>query len=153
MSQAEKTRSLTYDIVIVGVMAAGVFVITSVVKIGPIPTPAGPTQIKLGNAFCLLAGMLFGGIRGGLAAGIGSALFDLTNPAFVSSAPFTLYFGKSVIVLMMAGSNFTAALIACSTKFITSGINAVIAIVISVPLALICRKALEKAGLGKKFLA
>ena len=186
MSQAEKTRSLTYDIVIVGVMA--------VVKIGPIPTPAGPTQIKLGNAFCLLAGMLFGGIRGGLAAGIGSALFDLTNPAFVSSAPFTLvfffmmgfvsgvvshlggrqgrsvswniagavlgaasylvlYLGKSMIVLMMAGSDIRAAAIACSTKFITSGINAVIAIVISVPLALICRKALEKAGLGKKFLA
>ena len=82
----------TYDIVIVGVMAALVFAATFFLKIGPIPTPVGPTQIKLANALCLLAGMLFGGVRGGLAAGIGSALFDLSNPAFVESAPFTLVF-------------------------------------------------------------
>lgn len=82
----------TYDIIVVGVMAAVIFAATSLLKIGPIPTPSGPTQIKLANAICLLGGMLFGGVRGGLAAGIGSMFFDLSNPAFVSSAPFTLVF-------------------------------------------------------------
>ena len=46
----------TYDLVIVGVMAALVFAATFFLKIGPIPTPVGPTQIKLANALCLLAG-------------------------------------------------------------------------------------------------
>lgn len=78
------------DLVLVGVMAAVVFVVTYLIKIGPIPTPAGPTQLKLGNAFCLLGGILLGKTKGGLAAGIGSMLFDLTNPAFVSDAPITL---------------------------------------------------------------
>ena len=194
MSSNEKKRSLTYDIVIVGVMAAVIFVITSFVKIGPIPTPAGNTMIKLANAFCLLAGLLFGGLRGGLAAGIGSALYDLTDPRFVASAPFTLffffmmglgagavshmggrkgksvtwniigsiagavtymvlYFCKKVIFLVAAGSDLGAAMTACSTIFITSGVNAVIGVVVAVPLAMVCRKALEKAGVGKKFMA
>ncbi len=191
MSKNNAKRNITYDIVIVGVMAAVIFVTTSVIKIGPIPTPAGNTMIKLANAFCLMAGILFGGVRGGLAAGIGSMLFDLTNPAFVSSAPFTLFFffmmaftagvvshigsfdgknnvinllgaiagsvtylvlylGKSVLVLVFAGSDFTAALAACSAKFITSGINAVIAVIIAVPLSIVCRKALERAGFKNK---
>lgn len=190
-NNTNKKKNLTYDIVIVGVMAAVIFVITSVVKIGPIPTPAGNTMIKLANAFCLMAGIMFGGVRGGLAAGIGSMFFDLTNPAFVASAPFTLvfffmmafvagvishigeangknltlniigavagsltyyvlYLGKSILVLVFAGSDFAAAVAACSAKFITSGINAVIAVIIAVPLAMVCRKALERAGFANK---
>lgn len=80
----------TYDIVVVGLMAAVCFATTAFLKIGPFPTPAGPTMLKVGNIFCLLAGLLFGGVRGGLAAGIGSALYDLTDPIFVADAPFTL---------------------------------------------------------------
>ena len=57
MTQQKKFS--TYDLVIVGVMAALVFAATFFLKIGPIPTPVGPTQIKLANALCLLAGMLF----------------------------------------------------------------------------------------------
>lgn len=76
--------------VAVGLMGAMVFVTTAYIKIGPIPTPAGPTMLKTGNILCLLAGLLFGSWRGGLAAGLGSAIYDLTDPAFISSAPFTL---------------------------------------------------------------
>ena len=36
-----------YDTVIIGVMAALCFVSTAFLKIGPIPTPAGPTMIKV----------------------------------------------------------------------------------------------------------
>ena len=46
----------------------------------------------MGNVMCLLSGMLLGAVQGGLAAGIGSMFFDLTNPAYVASAPFTFAF-------------------------------------------------------------
>ena len=78
-----------YDMVVVGVMAAIIFVLTYFVQI-PIPTPAGQTMIKSANIFILLAGLLFGGLRGGLAAGIGSMIYDLLDPRFISDAPLTL---------------------------------------------------------------
>ena len=52
-----KKRITVYDLVLVGLMGALVFVCTAFLKIGPIPTPAGPTQLKTGNAICLLAGV------------------------------------------------------------------------------------------------
>ena len=177
------------DLAEIGVLAALVFVATYFLKIGPIPTPAGPTQFKMGNAVCLLGAMVFGKTKGGLAAGIGSAMFDLTQPAFVAGAPFTfafffamsyvcgwvsklggndgtktkqnligaicgagtylvLHLGKSFISLLLQGSDASAALVACGTKFITSGVNAVFAIVVSVLLAPICKKALDRAYRG-----
>lgn len=81
----------TYDIVVVSLMAAMVFVTTYFIKI-EIPTPTGVTMLKAGNIVILLCAMLLGSVRGGLAAGIGSMLYDLTDPRFVASAPFTLVF-------------------------------------------------------------
>ena len=89
--QNKKTKINIYDMAVVGVMAAIIFVITYFIRI-PVATPVGETQLKLANAFCLLAGILFGGVRGGLAAGIGSMFFDLLNPKYIASAPFTLVF-------------------------------------------------------------
>lgn len=76
--------------VFTAVMAAFVFVATYLLKIR-IPTPAGYTMLKMGNVLCVLSGMLFGPVCGGLAAGIGSALYDLTDPAFASSALTTFF--------------------------------------------------------------
>lgn len=86
-----KSKITVYDIVIVALMAAMVFATTYFIKI-EIPTPAGITMLKAGNILCLLSALLFGSIRGGLAAGIGSMFFDLLNPMYVASAPFTLIF-------------------------------------------------------------
>lgn len=86
-----KNKITIYDIVIVALMAAMVFATTYFIKI-EIPTPAGVTMLKAGNILCLLAALLFGPLRGGLAAGIGSMFFDLLNPMYVASAPFTLVF-------------------------------------------------------------
>ncbi len=190
VSEKSPAKFGLYDVVVVGLMAAVCFVTTYFLRI-EIPTPAGLTNIKVGNIFCLLAGLLFGGLRGGLAAGIGSMFFDLLNPAYVASAPFTLVFffmmgfvcgivshlggrkgenlafniigaaagaltyfvlhiSKSIIVLMLSGSSFGAALAACSTKMITSGINVVTAVVASVILVIPLRIALTKAGVFKK---
>jgi len=182
----QKTKFSVRDMATVGVLAALVFVTTYFLKIGPIATPAGPTMIKVGNVVCILGALLFGGVRGGLAAGIGSMIYDLTDPAFVSSAPFTfvffflmaficgvishahgrdgkdakwnavgavagaasylvLHLGKTLITLMLSGSGLAAALTASGVKFITSGVNAVIAVVVSLLLAPVFRKALVGA--------
>ena len=74
------------DIVIVGLMAAIVFIFTSFLGLR-LPTPTGTVMLKTANVVCLLGGILFGGVRGGLAAGLGSALFDLTFPEY---APFAI---------------------------------------------------------------
>lgn len=84
-----KLRFSIYDMAIVGVMAAICFVVTYFIKI-EVPTPAGTTMIKLANGFCLLAGVLFGGVRGGLAAGFGSMFYDLLDPKYITDAPLTL---------------------------------------------------------------
>lgn len=84
-----KQKITLYDIVVVALMAAIVFVVTMFLSI-KVPTPTGQTMIKIANAFCLLAGILFGGWRGGLAAGIGSMFYDMTDPMFISGAWITL---------------------------------------------------------------
>lgn len=89
MHQNNKSPSV-HLMTAVGLMAALVFA-SSYISIN-IPTILGVSRIHFGNAFCLLSGFLLGGVPGGLAAGIGSCFFDLTNPLYISSAPFTLVF-------------------------------------------------------------
>lgn len=183
----KKSRFTLYRIVIIGLMAAMVFVCTMFLGIR-IPTPTGTTQLKTANAICLLTGLLFGGWTGGLAAGIGSALFDLTYPEWAAGAWLTfifffamgaicggiahaggaagknkarnwlaavcgavgywlLYIGKSILVLCLSGSAFSAAFIATTPKMLTGGINAVFAVVVSNLLAALLRPKLEAAGI------
>ena len=73
--------------VTVGVMAALTFALSHIEI--PIPSILGITRIHLGNSMCLLAGLLFGGMCGGLSGGIGSFFYDLTNPLYIASSPFT----------------------------------------------------------------
>ena len=47
------------------------------------------SRVHLGNGFCALAGLLFGPVTGGLASGIGSMLFDLTDPVYIAESPIT----------------------------------------------------------------
>ena len=78
-------------VAMVGVMGALVF--ASNYLYVPLPAIAGTTpRIHMGNIMCLLSGLILGPIPGGIAAGVGSLFFDLTNPLYVSSAPFTLVF-------------------------------------------------------------
>lgn len=72
---------------LIGVLSALVFAATYI-RID-IPTALGKTMIHLGNVVCLLGGLLFGPLTGGLSAGIGSALFDLFDPAYAPEAWIT----------------------------------------------------------------
>ncbi len=79
------------EIARIGIMAAAVYVASAFLQI-PIPTAIDNTRLHMGNVMCLLAGMLLGPLPGGFAAGFGSMFFDLTNPAYITSAPFTFVF-------------------------------------------------------------
>ena len=96
----ERNKSL-YRIILIGLMAAMVFVATTFLRFD-IPTPPDKTMIKLGNAVCVLSGLLLGGVGGGLAAGIGSALYDLADPVFAPEAWITLI--RFFLMGLIAGS-------------------------------------------------
>lgn len=88
MNTTVKNKKL-YALIIVGLMAALVYV-GNYMQI-KIPNGALVTRIHLGNSMCLLAGLLFGRLKGGLASGIGAALYDLFDPVYVVSAPYTFF--------------------------------------------------------------
>ena len=69
----KEKKFTTYQIVFVAVMTAIVCVVTF------FRFPFLGSQIHFANAMCLLSGMLFGPMLGGLAAGFGSMLYDLMN--------------------------------------------------------------------------
>lgn len=66
----KEKKFTTYQIVFVAVMAAIVCVVTF------FRFPLLGSKVHFANAMCLLSGMLFGPMLGGLAAGFGSMLYD-----------------------------------------------------------------------------
>ena len=80
---AQKNKHFTLiQITTIGVFAALVFVMNYL----QIPVPlsvGGATRIHLGNMMCLLSGFVLGPVGGGLAAGIGSELYDLFMGDFI----------------------------------------------------------------------
>lgn len=91
---AKRTESV-YAITFVGMMAAVVFV----ANFFSIPTAA--SRVHIANAVCLLGGMLFGGVYGGLAAAIGSGLFDIVGGWGLTEAVIT--FVNKGLMAMVCG--------------------------------------------------
>lgn len=55
-----------------------------------IPMPGGDaTSLHIGNAFCVLAALLLGGVYGGLAGSIGMTIADILDPVYITGAPKT----------------------------------------------------------------
>lgn len=166
-----------------GVMTALVYLSSALLQI-PISTAVGDTRLHMGNVMCLLSGLLLGSWQGGYAAGIGSMLFDLSNPAYISSAPFTYAFkflmawtcgkiaeqhqvdrkirffmgalsGSVLYIILYLSKSFIeskfilylpmhAVILALSQKAAVSGVNAFIAVCVSVPLGLSLYPVLRK---------
>lgn len=174
-------RKTLYRIIIVGLMAALVYA-GNYLQI-KIPNGVLVTRIHLGNSMCLLAGLLFGALNGGLASGIGAGLYDLFDPVYIVSAPYTfiskfamgmtagllrtnnekkrviiaaivgqvtyivLYLLKTYVTIIILGGTSQAAWAAVGTNAITSTVNAVLAVVIAVPLYFMLRAALKNTGI------
>ncbi len=97
----EKKKIFTVrNIALIGVLAAMVFVLTKFVSI-PIPSPLGKTAISCGNAMSILSALLFGPVIGGLSAGIGNALVDLTDPSWAPE--FWITFINKFAMAFVAG--------------------------------------------------
>ena len=78
----------TKKIVLAALMAA-LTIVGSALRITMPIDIAGTTSFHLGNIMCALSGILLGPWLGGLAAGLGSFLYDMTNPLYVSEAWIT----------------------------------------------------------------
>lgn len=125
----QKHKISLYHMVAIGLMAAVVFVVTMYLSIR-IPTPTGTTMIKLANAFILLCGLLIGPVCGGLAAGLGSMLFDLMTPEYAPEAwiTFLRFFlmawlcGWIAHAGQAAANKFSRNLIACIVAAVVSSV-------------------------------
>ena len=85
---ATTTRPSTRRIVVTALMAA-LTVAGSALRITIPVDIAGTTSFHLGNIMCALSGILLGPWYGALAAGLGSAIYDMMNPLYISEAWIT----------------------------------------------------------------
>lgn len=97
----QKKTMTAYDLAFIGVMAAIIYVVTM------FRIPVGQSKIHLANAVCLLAGILFGPVAGGLSAGIGSALYDALAGGYdIANVAITFVskFAMAAVCGLMTGS-------------------------------------------------
>ena len=72
----------------VGIMAALSYLAFTFLQI-KITLGGEVSSFHLGNTFCVLAALLFGGVPGGIAGAIGMTIGDLLDPIYITSAPKT----------------------------------------------------------------
>lgn len=83
----EKKKISTKQIVLVGLLAA-LTCVGSGLRI-KVPEAVGTSAFHLGNILCALSGVLLGPWLGGLAAGMGSAVYDMLDPLYISECWLT----------------------------------------------------------------
>ncbi len=84
----QTTKANTRKIVFTALMAA-LTVAGSALRITIPVDIAGTTSFHLGNIMCALGGILLGPWYGALSAGLGSAIYDMMNPLYISEAWIT----------------------------------------------------------------
>jgi len=85
----EKKQTFTTRRIVFAALMAALTVVGSALRITLPLDIAGTTSFHLGNIMCALSGILLGPWLGGLAAGLGSAIYDMTNPLYISEAWIT----------------------------------------------------------------
>lgn len=100
-----KQRMTTQRLAVLGMMTALVFAGNFARIVMPVPV-GGVPSFTLANILCVLSGLLLGPV-GGLASGLGSALYDLTNPLWAAECWITFLtkgtMGLMAGVAVMAG--------------------------------------------------
>lgn len=84
----EKRKLSTKKIVLTALMAA-LTVVGSGLRVKLPVSVMGTTAFHLGNIFCALSGILLGPGLGGLAAGLGSAIYDMFDPMYIAECWLT----------------------------------------------------------------
>lgn len=100
----EKRKQMVIKLAQTALLAALCFVSFTFLQI-KIPMPGGDaTSLHIGNAFCVLAALLLGGVYGGLAGAVGMSIADILDPVYITVAPktFILKFCIGLIVGLVA---------------------------------------------------
>ena len=168
-----KPKFTTEKIAFIAIMAAMICVVTF------FRFPLFGSKVHFANALCVLSGLLLGPVEGGLAAGFGSAIYDLqAGYGAESLITFVSKFARAfaaalvaggaqkrtktrVIAASVVGSWTYVALYMLKTvivygaagvinKFPASAINAVFAMVVAPALYFAIKPALERAKLWEK---
>lgn len=85
-------KTFTTKRIVLAALMAALTVAGSAMRITLPLEVAGTTSFHLGNIMCALSGILLGPTLGGLAAGLGSAIYDMMNPLYISEAWITFLF-------------------------------------------------------------
>lgn len=85
----EKKQAITTKKIVLAAMLAALTTAGSALRITLPLEIAGTTSFHLGNILCALSGILLGPWLGGLASGLGSALYDVMNPLYISECWIT----------------------------------------------------------------
>ena len=80
----EKKQTISTRRLVLAALLAALTVVGSALRITLPLEVAGTTSFHLGNIMCALSGILLGPWLGGAAAGLGSAIYDMTNPLYIS---------------------------------------------------------------------
>ena len=78
-----KKQAITTKHLVLTALLAALTVAGSALRVTLPIEIAGTTSFHLGNIMCALSGLLLGPWLGGLASGLGSAIYDLTNPLYI----------------------------------------------------------------------
>lgn len=84
-----KKQSISTKKIVLTALMSALTIVGSAIRVTMPIDIAGTTSFHLGNIMCSLSGILLGPWLGGLAAGLGSFLYDMTNPLYVSEAWIT----------------------------------------------------------------
>ena len=85
----EKKQSLSTRKIVFAALMAALVSVGSALRITLPMDIGGNTSFHLGNIFCALSGILLGPWLGGAAAGLGSAIYDMMNPAYIAECWLT----------------------------------------------------------------
>ena len=85
----EKHSSVSTRKIVFTALMAALTVAGSALRITIPVDIAGTTSFHLGNIMCALGGILLGPWYGALSAGLGSAIYDMMNPLYISEAWIT----------------------------------------------------------------
>ena len=107
-----KKKSMTTRRIVVTALMAALTVVGSYLRVTT-PASVGTTSFHLGNIMCALSGILLGPWYGALAAGMGSAIFDLLHPLYVSECWITFLtkgaYGLVVGLIAWGGKKYWSA--------------------------------------------
>jgi len=85
----ERKQTISTKKIVLTALLAALTVVGSTLRITLPIDIAGTTSFHLGNILCALSGILLGPWFGGLAAGLGSAIYDMLNPLYISECWIT----------------------------------------------------------------